>query len=181
MKWKCLKEKYVLRSKWLHVRMDSVLLPNGCQVDDYYVIEKRDVALVCGVTSDNKILLKQEYRYPIDKVTLELPGGTFDEKEETPLEAAKREFLEETGYTAKTWREIGTFYDYPTKDANKVVVFFAENIEKISNQNLDDSEDINLSLFPFEKVIDLIMDGTINVSGSIATIFKVITMIKKTF
>ena len=170
MKWHCLKSKYIISNKWLKVRKDTIKLPSNIIIDDYYVIEKNDVVLIFAVDSKGNAIIKEEYRYPIDRILFELPGGTFDMKEESPLEAAKRELLEETGYESSCWKELGQFYDYPTKDINKIYAFFADHIEKVAQQSLDVSEDIKYSLVPLKTLEEMVFRNEINVSGSVATI-----------
>lgn len=93
-------------------------------------------------------LSKMSYRYPIDKHLIELPGGTFDLGETDPLAVAKRELLEETGYSAEEWELLFTNYDYPTKDVNQVNIYLAKNIKQVSKQQLDLGEDIKFSFVP---------------------------------
>jgi ADP-ribose pyrophosphatase len=172
MKWECLSKEYVLNNRWLRVRKDSVSLPSKVILNDYYVIEKNDVCLIIPVTSDNKVLLKREYRYPVDLHMIELPGGTMENILESALEVAQRELLEETGYTSQHWKSIGVLYDYPTKDTNKINLFVAEKIEQVSLPKTDYSENIEFSLYEMDEVWDMVMNGSINVSGSVAALLK---------
>ncbi len=174
MKWKCIKKEYLVSNQWLKLRKDKVLLPNGTLINDYYIIEKKDVVLVLALTNDNRIILKEEYRYPIDKITLELPGGTMNTGEEAPIEAAKRELLEETGYIGHEWKEFGILFDYPTRDTNRIYLFIARNIEQMSKQNLDISENIKCHLYSLNEVKELVINGKIDVSASVTTILKFI-------
>ncbi len=75
--WKTKKSEYLIDSKWLKVRKDHVLLPNGVELDDYFVIEKKDVALVVAMNDREEIILKKEYRYPMDEVLTERPGNRY--------------------------------------------------------------------------------------------------------
>lgn len=176
--WKCLNKEYIISNKWLKIRKDSILLPDGTKINDYYIIEKNNVVLVLALTSDLKVIIKKEYRYPIDSFLLELPGGTFNLDKETPLQVAKRELLEETGYTSDNWKKIGQFYDYPTKDTNKIYIYLASNIKKVADQKLDITEDIEYSFVDLKDIENLIMKGKINVSGSVAAILMAMKIIK---
>ena len=72
------------------------------------------------------------------------------------------------------WKEFGTLFDYPTKDANRIYLFIARNIEKMSKQNLDISENIKCHSYSLHEVKELVIDGKIDVSGSVAAILKLI-------
>ena len=80
-----------------------------------------DVALIVAVDSENNIILKEEYRYPINEALIELPGGTLQEDED-PIQAAKRELKEETGYVSDEWQLLACNYDYPTKDYHTMYI-----------------------------------------------------------
>ncbi|MBQ8813943.1 MAG: NUDIX hydrolase [Lachnospiraceae bacterium] len=138
-------------------------------MDDYFVIENKDVSLIVAVDDENNVLLKEEYRYPIDENLIELPGGTLN-KGEDPLEAAKRELLEETGYVAAQWELLARNYDYPTKGTCCVYLYLAKNIQKVSGQNLDISEDIAFTMMPYDEAVRMCRTGKICVNGSVAGI-----------
>jgi 8-oxo-dGTP pyrophosphatase MutT (NUDIX family) len=146
-----------------------VELPNGARIDDYYVFEKKSAAIIVAMDKNNNLIIKKEYRYPIDEFLYELPGGTIEELEE-PLQTAKRELLEETGYEAKEWKLLGKNYDYPTKDTNCVYIYLAKDICKVAEQNLEISEDIEMEMIPLAKAISMCVNGEINVNGSVAGI-----------
>ena len=172
MQWKTISKKYLMKTPFFKLRKDAVKLPSGLEIDDYYVFEKLNAAIVLGVTSDHQALLKKEYRYPIDKVLIELPGGTFDPEKEDALAAAKREYLEETGYQSDEWIDCGVFYNYPTKDTDKVHIFLAKNIRKVKEQNLEATEDIRPFFVPVSELKNMVLAGEIQVTGSITGIFK---------
>ena len=163
---------------WIKVRKDSVKLPSGHIIDDYYVVEKNDVALVVALDEDNRVILKSEYRYPIDSMLIEIPGGVIEEDGD-PLEAAKRELLEETGYNSDQWEYLGVFYDHPTRDINNLHLFLAKNVSKVSEQSLDEAEDISFSFTPIAKAVQMVMDNEIKVSGSAIAILKVFHLMSK--
>lgn len=173
MKWEQLDSEYVFESKFLKVRKDVVKLPNGLVMDDYMIVEKKNVSLIVAVDEEKRILLKVEYRYPIDKCLIELPGGTFELGEKDSLKVAKRELLEETGYESDEWELLYANYDYPTKDINQVNIYLAKNIRKVAEQQLDISEEIEYKLVELDKAVEMCMDNSIAVNGSIAGILKV--------
>ena len=171
--WKKLSSEYALNSKWLKVRKDTVELPNGHIMDDYFIIEKKDVALIAALDSENKILLKEEYRYPIDDNLIELPGGTLEDGETDPLISAKRELREETGYVSDEWELLACNYDYPTKEANRVYIFCARNVKKVAEQKLDISENIKYKFVSTEEAVELCRRNEIKVNGTVSGILLV--------
>lgn len=173
MKWKCLNSKYLINSKWLKVRKDEVELPNGLIMDDYFVIEKKNVALIVAMDKEERVILKKEYRYAIDKELIELPGGTCENESDNPLDVAKRELLEETGYKSDNWGFLGMLYDYPTKDTNTVSVYVAKNIYKVAEQELDISEEIIFDFVPIKEAVRMCLENEIQVNGSVAALLKV--------
>lgn len=179
MKWSKIKSEYVLDSKWLKVRKDTVKINDELVVDDYYVMENNDVVMICPVIDEKYVMLKKEYRYPIDKITLELPGGTFERGNEEPLAAAKRELLEETGLSSINWVNFGEFYDYPTKDTHRMYLFLANNCKKSAEPKTDPQEEIELLKVDLDELEELVSNNKIQVTGSMACIYRSLMHLKK--
>lgn len=174
MSWKCINSSYLIDNNWLKVRKDAVQVSDTLTIDDYYVIEKKDVVLIIAVSPDGRILLKKEYRYPIDKVLLELPGGTIDRSDELPEQTAKRELSEETGFASDNWKYMGFIYDYPTKDTNCVHLYIALDAYKSNEPVHSESERVHFTFYDTKTVCDMIKAGEINVSGTLAALTKYI-------
>lgn len=172
MTWKKIKSENILNSKWLKVRKDTVKINDELVIDDYYIMENKDVAIIFPVIDEKYVMLKKEYRYPIDKITLELPGGTYESDCEEPLAAAKRELLEETGLSSNNWINFGEFYDYPTKDTHKMHLFLAKNCIKTAEPIIDPQEEIELVKIPIDELEELVKNNTIEVTGSMACIYR---------
>lgn len=173
MSWEKIKSEYLLKSKWLKVRKDTVKINEDLTIDDYYITENNDVVIIFPVINGEYVMMKREYRYPIDKITLELPGGTFDHSAEEPLAAAKRELLEETGLSSDDWINFGEFYDYPTKDTHKMYLFLADNCVQTAAPLINQQEEIETVKVSQTELENLICDNTIQVTGSLACILKV--------
>ena len=118
------------------------------------------------MTDDNNIVLKKEYRYCYDRVLLELPAGVFDENEKDGLKVAQRELLEETGYMSDEWEFIARTIENPAKMTNYNYIYLARNCCKVAEQNLDESEDIDVVVVPFMDAIDLVMDNKIETNST---------------
>ena len=96
-KWKVLSSEYLIRKPWLTARCDRLELPDGRIMPEYYVLEYPDWVNVIAITKDGKFVMERQYRHALRVEEFELPCGVM-EKGESPLEAAKRELLEGTGY-----------------------------------------------------------------------------------
>jgi ADP-ribose pyrophosphatase len=179
MSWSKIKSEYILNSKWLKVRKDTVKINDELVIDDYYVMENNDITIIFPVIDDKYVMMKKEYRYPIDSITLELPGGTFEQDGEEPLAAAKRELLEETGLSSNEWINFGEFYDYPTKDTHKMHLLLANNCIKTSEPLVNPQEEIEMVKIGLNELEDLISNNSIQVTGSMACIYRAMLYLKK--
>ncbi|MCC7158950.1 MAG: NUDIX hydrolase [Ignavibacteria bacterium] len=178
MPWEKIKSEYILNAKWLKVRKDTVKINDELVIDDYYVTENNDVVLVFPVIEKEYVILKKEYRYPLDKITQELPGGMFDGSKESALAAAKRELLEETGLSSESWINLGEFYDCPTKDTSKMHLFLANNCVQTAALLINPQEEIEPVKIGLNELEELINNNSIQVTGSMACIYKAMLYLK---
>ena len=159
-KWKVLSSEYLIRKPWLTARCDSLELPDGRIMPEYYVLEYPDWVNVIAITKDGKFVMERQYRHALGVTAYELPCGVM-EKGETPLEAAKRELLEETGYGGGEWRELMTISPNPGAMNNLTHCFVAEGVEKIGGQSLDEHECLTVHLLDRAEVRRLLDENTI--------------------
>ena len=169
-KWKILNSRNVFHHFWYTLRQDTVQLPDGRILDDYFVSVRRDVVLIFALTADQHVPLVRQYKHGAQKTLCELPGGYINDRE-PPLDAAQRELLEETGYAAEAVQLLAQVHGDPTKDTNTLYLYLAENAVKIQAQTLDHTEDIAVALIPLQKVRSLVLEGKIGVAGSLAAIY----------
>ncbi|MDE6126442.1 MAG: NUDIX hydrolase [Muribaculaceae bacterium] len=150
-KWKTLESEYLIRRPWLTARRDKVQLPNGVVHPEYYVLEYPDWVNVIAITRDGRFVMVEQYRHGLDDVFTELVAGVM-EKGEDPLEAAKRELLEETGYGNGQWELLTVLSQNPGSTDNLTYSFLATGVEKVSGQHLDETEDIAVRLLTETEV-----------------------------
>ena len=101
-KWKILKSEYLFQRPWLTARRDHIQLPDGRENPEFYVLEYPDWVNVIAITKDGQFVMERQYRHALGKTCYELPCGVMEQGEE-PLEAVKRELMEETGYGGGEW------------------------------------------------------------------------------
>lgn len=163
--WQLLGSERVFTSDWLRIRQDRVRLPNGIELDDYYVVEQFDFVKIFPITADAKVVFVRQYKHGVGDVVLELPAG-FVEPGEDPAQAARRELREETGYAGEV-RKVGEWVVDPTRTATVERVYFSR-VHPAGDQRLDPTEDIEVVLVPAQEVPDLIARGELRTLSSIA-------------
>jgi 8-oxo-dGTP pyrophosphatase MutT (NUDIX family) len=115
----------VYSSPWMRVEEHAVIHPDG-RPGIYSIARYGDGITVLPVAEDTCYLIR-EYKYALDRRLLQLPSGGIDDDEQ-PLHAARRELLEETGLTAKTWTSLGLVHPYPTNMPSAVHLFIARGV-----------------------------------------------------
>ena len=131
------------------------------------IIEQNPVSSILAI-ENNKIIMVKQFRYP-HKEVLEIPAGIIN-KNETPLNCAKRELLEETGYSATELKYLTRYYPLLGYDSMYIDCFVATKFKKVSEQKLDDNEFITVEKIPIKKVISMIKSGKIIDSKTICSV-----------
>jgi len=151
--------KEVFKGKILHLFEDKITLPNG-HTTTREVIRHIGAVGIVALTDDNKVIIEKQFRYPLNDVIAEIPAGKLDSKAEDPLDAAKRELKEETGYSAKTWINIGTYCPAAAYCDEIITLYIAKDLEK-GEQKLDDDEFLNIEFYPFDEILKEVIEGKI--------------------
>lgn len=174
-KWRILNTEYLIRRPWLTARKDTVELPDGRINDEYYLLEYPTWVNVIAITKEENFVMVEQYRHGLGDVFIELCAGVVEEGE-TPADAARRELLEETGYTGGTWRLLDTICQNPSTCTNSTYCFLAEGVKKTDIQHLDDTEDINVRLLSEKEVLDLMTEGKMKQSLMAAPLWHYFAM-----
>ncbi len=178
-RWKTLKSEYLIRRPWLTARRDVVQLPNGIVNDEFYVLEYPDWVNVIAITGDGKFVFVRQYRYGLDLDSVELCAGVA-EPGEKPVESAQRELLEETGYGGGSWKEIMTIGQNPSTCNNWTHCFVATGVERLSDQRLDRTEDIDVVLLSREQVLEMMMRDQLKQALMLAPLWRYFAIEDKT-
>lgn len=173
MNWETIESDTLIDTYHVAVNKNKVQLPDGAVIDDFYTVIIPDAAMVFALTVDGQVVLKKEFRYAIGSDVIECPAGMFDEDESDPLEVAKRELLEETGYTSSDWTYLGPTLESTSKLTNRMHLFLAKECVRTSSQHLDENEHLTVAEVDFNTAIDMVMNGAINANSSAHLILKV--------
>ena len=156
--WETIESKEIADCRVFKVRED--LMRNGAQKSSFYIIENPDWVNVVALTKDYDVVLIEQFRHGIKEVILEIPGGMIDDGEE-PETAARRELVEETGYTAKEFVFLGKSRPNPAIQNNWIYHFAALDAEKTREAEFDEHESIVTKLCPVMAIPNLIQSGEI--------------------
>ena len=172
-KWKTLARRVLLsRLPWMEVGDERIELPDGRVIDGFLWVKTREFAIVAAITPDGQVVLERSYKHGPRRVAVALPAGYLEDGE-SPLETARRELLEETGYQADEWKSLGSF----TVDGNYGVsvehAFLATNARRTRDPGgvgHDDLEEIELFTLPLSEAVALIERGEVAQLSSAAAL-----------
>lgn len=163
-----LSSREVYRGPVFWVTTDDVIEPTGIRVRRDVVRHSGSVVVLAVDEGPHgpRILLEKQYRHAAGRFLYELPAGRIDEGE-NELKAAKRELLEETGYSARSWKRILRFWASPGFVAEAMSVFLARDL-KLGVARPEDDEVIEIQLTPLKKALAMVVNGTIQDAKTIA-------------
>lgn len=161
--WKTHSRRTLLHhSRFLKVEKHEVELPDGTIIPNWPWVIIPDAAIVVAKTKSGHYLCFRQTKYAVEGTSL-APVGGMVERGEDPLAAAKRELVEETGYQAEKWVNLGSYALDPNRGVNVVNVFFALEAEKVRKPSSDDLEDQRLIKLTREEVLLALREGEFKV------------------
>jgi len=170
MAWEILQEDVLAKGN-REIKKQVVRFPDG-NIGNYYIIDGNDTVLVIGHDNEKLICIRQ-YRHPINKTAIEFSSGVM-ENGETTEEAARREFREETGYSATKMRLLGSFYESFGTAKHKMHVYLATQLQK-GEQEMDRGdkgyEDIEVLTISMKEFHHMILNGEIEGMASILAFY----------
>lgn len=150
--------KTVYRGKLLHVQEDTVRLPDGSTSRREYIVHP-GAAVMLAMPDPQSVIMERQYRYPLRTHVYELPAGKIDSGE-TPLDTAKRELLEETGYRAADWRHLLTTYPVVGYSNERIELYLARELEYVGHR-LDEGEFLDVFTLSLEEALAWVRSGRI--------------------
>ncbi len=154
----------------LHVKRDTVALPNG-NTSIREVIRHIGAVCVIPVNEKNEVIVERQYRYPLDRVILEIPAGKLDAPDEDRLSAIRRELREETGYAADEWTSLGDFHPAPAYSDEYISMYLARGLHQ-GARALDDDEFLDVYTVPLADLVEDVMAGKISDAKTQVSILK---------
>jgi len=167
--WKTLRSKIVLSNPWFRLRQDQVIRPDGKRGTYNTVLAPKAVGVV-PCFDDGTILLVGQYRYSVCEYSWEIPEGG-SKANENPIQTARRELREETGYRAGKIKTLGKFHTSNCFTNEMAHLFYATDLKPGAVQQ-DGTEKIVTKRVPFEQAYQMAVDGKIRDSITIVALFR---------
>jgi 8-oxo-dGTP pyrophosphatase MutT (NUDIX family) len=167
-RWRRLRSEPVGDFRIFTIRRDRIVSPRTGEELDFYVLDGADWVNVIPVTEDGNLVLIRQYRHGTEATTVEIPGGAMDPGDESPLAAARRELLEETGHAAVDWSDLGWVHPNPAIQSNRCWTFLARGSRRVAAPRLDPGEDIEIFEAAPDEVKAMLKDGRITHSLVVA-------------
>ena len=158
----------VFDGRLLHVRRDTVRLPNGRTSTREYIVHPGAV-LVAPRLPDGRWVVERQFRYPVGQVIVEFPAGKRDPGE-SALQTGQRELLEETGYRASTWTRLGMIHPGVGYTDEVIELWRADGLEHVGRK-LDDDEHLDIVAMSLDDLLAAFDAGAITDAKTVATLF----------
>ena len=148
----------LFKGRFLHAFRDTVRLPDGSETTREYIVHPGAVMMI-AMLEDGRLVLERQFRYPMGRVMIEFPAGKLDPGEE-PLACAKRELLEETGYSAREWARAGILHPVISYSTEFIEIWFARGLT-LHERKLDKGEFLEVMLATPGELLEWCGDGRV--------------------
>jgi 8-oxo-dGTP pyrophosphatase MutT (NUDIX family) len=188
-KWDVLASEPVFENRWWKIVKETVELPDG-GTWEHYVNHTHGGAVVFALTEEGNLLVNRQYKHGAREIVTELTIGKVDPPspggfggasgdDGSPLESARRELLEETGYGGGTWEPLATYLSNPTSSTGRIHAFLALGVRKLAAQKDDPRERIEVREVPLDEAWRMLRAGEFSTHAGIATIFLALLKLGK--
>ncbi len=160
--WEHLTSEHILTTKVFSLTRQEFRSPRTGAPHPFHVLESGDWTNVIPITENGDVVMIRQFRVGIRGMTLEIPGGIIDPGDSDPRSAARREMIEETGYDSDDIRPLGSVHPNPAIQNNRCHLFVARGVTRVKNQELEETEAIEVVLVPLIRISDLIRAGEIS-------------------
>lgn len=171
-RWKTTGNETLVTTPVFSVRRDRKRAEGAAGSRDFYVLEAPDWVNVVPVTAERHMVLIELHRHGTGGPSLEIPGGMVDPDDATPLDAARRELREETGYHSDEMASLGFVHPNPAIQSNRCYTYLAENARLVGDPSPDETEEIRVVLTPLAQLPRLLEDGRITHALVIAGLLR---------
>lgn len=169
--WRTLRKKTLGDFHIFSLRSEEKLSPRTNQPHEFFIIDCVHWVNVVAVTPDNHLVMIEQFRHGSNTVELEIPGGTMDAKDASPVATGARELREETGYAGEQPQVIGQVFSNPAIMTNTTYTVLVQNCRLEHAVELDSGEDLVTRLVPVADIPELIVNGRIRHSLVVVALF----------
>lgn len=159
--WPIITEKAMNDYRVFRTRSEIARSPRTGEEHEFFIIEGGDWVNVIPITPNEEVVLIEQYRHGSKRIELEIPGGLIDPKDASPVVAAERELLEETGYRGTRATLLASIRPNPAIQENHLHIVLAEGVVPTADVQFDPGEDIHVVLMPLREIDNLIAHGKI--------------------
>jgi 8-oxo-dGTP pyrophosphatase MutT (NUDIX family) len=165
--WDPVENEVVGEYKAFNVRRHVMRSPRTGDLHEFHVVDVPMCVQVIAFTTDERVILVEQFRQGVQRVSLEFPAGVVENGED-PVKAAVRELEEETGYTAAHAELLADFDPDPAIQSNAIKVIVARGCTADGERNQDDGEDVDVRIVAVDQVEEMIDDGRIRHTASVS-------------
>ncbi len=159
--WERLASDIAYACRIFSIRRDRAHFSRDGAEHEFHVIQSTDWVNIIPITTAGDVVLVRQFRHGIRECTLEIPGGMIDAEDATPLVAARREMIEESGYDSECVEPLGSIRPNPAIQNNTCHSFVARDVERRHVPSFDSTEETEVVLVPLVRIPDLIRSGEI--------------------
>lgn len=176
-KWRTLDSKLILDTGYFKLFQETCETHTGRVIDDYFIFQQHDVALVFAITPAKQVVVVRQYKHGIRDIDLEIPAGGIHDGEK-PEAGARRELREETGYTAPEFVLVATHQRGTSNQNTRDFVFVAKDAVLEGPPRFDENEQIETELVSLTEIRQKVKSGEINDLGCVSAIYRALDFLE---